>query len=218
MPVGRVLHIFERGELVLEEHDPTVCHRPRDGNAKLLPRRHCRRHVDTADVCRACAVRRSIHVVCTPRTKVGHHAPLRGTHNARCLCRDQGLVIDLREECCLDQLCVDDGRNNRHQRFIGIDDRPLGHSVDVPTETEAAQERQKLFRKQILCAEIIDVLIRKGKILHELNHMREPCKNRIAPAVRNRAEEEIEGNAYVPARLTKISVGHRHLVEIHHHR
>ena len=209
---------FERRELILEEHDPTVRHRSRDGNAELLPRRHRCRHIDTADVCRACAVGRSVHVVRTPRAEVRHLAPLSRTHDARSLRCNQGLMIDLCENRRLDQLRVNDGRNNRHQRLVGIDDRPFRHGVDVPTEAEAAQKRQKLLRKQILCTKIIDVFIRKGKILHELDHMFKPCKDGIAPPVGNRAKEEIEGNAHVAVCLTKVSVGHRHLVEIHHHR
>ena len=202
---------------ILEEHDPAVRHRPRHGNAELLPRRDRCRHVDAADVCRTRAVRRRIHIVRPPRTKVRDAPPLCRAHDARRLCCNQGLMIDLCEQCRLDELRVDDRCDNRYQRLIGVDDRPLGHGIDVPTKAEAAQEAQELLREKLLRAEIVDVLIREREVLHELDHVLKPRKHRIAALVGNGAEEEVEGDAHIAVPPMKISVGHRHLVEIHHH-
>ena len=70
----------------------------------------------------------------------------------------------------------------------------------------------------MLCTEIINVLVRERHVLNELDHMLKPCKHGIAALVGNRAEKKIKGDAHIAVILMKISVRHRHLVEIHHHR
>ena len=74
--------VLERNEFIRKEHNPTVRHRSRDGNAELLPRRDRCRHVDAANVCCTRPIGRRIHVVCTPRTKIRNTPPLCRTHNA----------------------------------------------------------------------------------------------------------------------------------------
>ena len=68
-------------------------------------------------------------------------------------------MIDLREHRRLDELRVDDRCDNRHERLIGVDDRPLRYGIDVPTKAEAAQKRQKFLREQILRTKIVDIRI-----------------------------------------------------------
>ena len=208
---------FERRVLILEEHDPAVRHGSRDGDIELLPCRDRRRHVDAADIRRASPIGCRIHVVRTPRAEVRDLAPLGSTHDARCLRRDEGLMVDLCENRRLHKLCVDDRRDNRHERLIRIDDRPLGHGVDVTAEAETVQKVQKFLREEVLFAEIGNVRIGEREILHELDDMLKPREDGIAPLVGDGAEKEIECHANIAIRLMKISIGHGHLVEVHHH-
>ena len=149
--------------------------------------------------------------------EIRHHAPLRRTHNARRLRRDQRLMVDLCEDRRLEELRVNHRRHDRQDRLVRIDDRPLRHGVNVPAKPEIPQELQKIFRKKILRTEERNILIRKRKVLHELDHMLKSCKHRIAALIRHRSEEEIERDAAVAPSLLKISVRHRHLIKIHHH-
>ena len=209
--------LFERRVLILEEHDPAVRHSARDGNIKLLPCRDRRRHVDAADVRCSSPIGCRVHIVRAPRTEVRNFAPLGGTHDARRLCRDEGLMVDLREDRRLHKLCVDDRCNNRQERLIRIDDRSLRHSVDVAAKTETAQEVQEFLGEEVLFAEIGNVRIGEREILHELDDVLKPRKDGVAPLVGDGAEKEIERHANIAVRLMKISIGHGHFVEIHHH-
>ena len=143
----------------VEEHDPTVRHGADHGDAEGFSGESCGRAVYPTDVGRASAVDRSVDVVCTARTHIGHRTSLCSAHNTIGLCGDEGLVVDLREEERFNQLRFNDRCSDGDERLIGIDDGAFGDGINVSGETEIVEIFEKCFGKQTQRTEIGDVVV-----------------------------------------------------------
>ena len=142
---------------------------------------------------------------------------MRRADDAVCLRRDQGLVVDLREQRRLDELGVEQGRGHAEDRLVGVHDRALGQRGDVPAKTEAREIVEKIVRKKAQRMEIIDVGGVKVHVLNVLDDLLESRKDGKAAVVRVPAIKSVENDAVVRAAAEIVAVGHRHLVKVHHH-
>ena len=131
----------------VEEHDPAVRHGTDHGDAEGFSCERGGRTVHPTDVSRASTVDRSVDVVRTAGTHVGHGTSLCCAHNAIGLCGDEGLVVDLRKQERFDQLSFNDGRSDSDEWLIGIDDAPFRHGIDVACEAEFVQILKERLRE-----------------------------------------------------------------------
>ena len=81
-------------------------HGSADRDIKHLTGKHGCRSDSATDICGSRTINCSIHVVGTARTKIRDSPSLCCTHNTSCLCRNQGLMIHLRKQSGLDELCI----------------------------------------------------------------------------------------------------------------
>lgn len=214
----RLCILLERLVLVAVEHDPAVRHRARDRDAEHLASRARRRANDTADVGSACAVRRRIHVVGAASAEVRYRTAGSRLADAARLRRDQRLVVDLCEDGRLHELRVDERCDDRQDWFIRIHDRALRQRVDVALEMEVLEVRQEFLREHVLLAEVLDILVREGHVLHILDDLLETRKDGEAAFVRILAIEDIERHLHVLVVVLEVTIGHGQFVEVHHHR
>ena len=70
----------------------------------------------------------------------------------------------------------------------------------------------------MLLAEVLDILIREGHVLHILDDLLETRKDGKATLIRILAVEDIERHLDVLVVVLEVTIGHGHLVEVHHHR
>lgn len=214
----RLRVLLERLVLIAVEHDPAVRHRARDGDAEHLASRARRRADDAADVGSACAVRRRIHVVGAAGAEVRYRTAGSRLADAARLRRNQRLMVDLRENSRLHELRVDERRDDRQDWFIRIHDRAFRQRVDVALEMEVLEVRQKFLREHVLLAEVLDILIREGHVLHILDDLLETREDGKAAFVRILAIEDIERHLDVLVVVLEVTIGHGQFVEVHHHR
>ena len=127
-------------------------------------------------------------------------------------------MVNLCEDCRLDKLCVNKRRDDRHDRLIRVHDRPLGHRINVAREAEVLEIREKVLRENGLLAEILDILLGKPHIFHILNDLLEPCKNSKAAFIGICAVKDIECGLHILVMVLEITVRHRQLVKVNHHR
>ena len=212
--------LLECRVFVVIVHDPAVRHRAADGDAEELTREHRRRRGRAADVGGACAVDGGVDVVCAACAEVGNDAPACRPHDAARLRRDERLVVDLGEERRLDELRVDDGRGHGEDRLFGVHDRAFAKRADVACEAVVREVVEEVFVEERERAQVVDVSRREVHRLDVLNDLLKPREDGKAAAVGVAAEEDVEGGACFPSllALAEIAVGHRQLVEIHHHR
>ena len=112
---------------------------------KKLSGKYCSCADNPADVRCAGTVNRSIHIVCTPRSEIRDGPPFGCADNSVRFCGDERLVVYFQEERRFNQLSIQERCNNRNQRFIGINDGALRHSVDVSVEAIIPEIVQKFL-------------------------------------------------------------------------
>ena len=219
--VGVRLGILLEGHVfVIIVHDPAVRHRAADGDAEELTREHCRRRGRAADVGGACAVDGGIDVVRAACAEVGDDAASCSAHDAARLRGDERLVIDLGEDRRLGELRVDDGRGHGEDRLFGVHDRALAEGADVAREAVVREVVEEVLAEERERAQIVDVFGGKVHVLDVFDDLFKPREDGEAAAVGVAAKEHVEGGACSAGllALAEIAVGHRQLVEIHHHR
>ena len=126
-------------------------------------------------------------------------------------------MINLREDCGLHQLRVNQVGDDCQARFIRIHNRAFGERVNVSAEMKIFEALQKIFVENFLRAQVIDIRRAELHVLHVLNDLLQPRENREAAGVRVAPIENVERHARVLSAVDEVAVGHCHLVEVHHH-
>ena len=170
-----------------------------------------------ADVCGARAVHRAVEALRAAGAKLHDRASVCRAHDAVCLCRDQALVVDAQQNHRFDELRLNDRAANRHNRLTRENRRTLRHRPDVAHKLKAAQILEKFLAEDLLRAQILDVLLRKGKVLQIIDELLDAGHDGKAAAVRHLSEKHIEITDRILKAACKITVRHRDFVEIRQH-
>ena len=207
----------EGSVFVVVVHDPAVGHRAADGDAEHLSREDGRGAARAAYVGRARAVDGGVDVVRAARAEVRDAASLRGLHDALGFCRDERLVVYLRQYRGLYELRVDERRVDGQDRFVGVHDAAFGHRDDVAAEAVTGEPAQEVFVVYFERAQVFYVAFVEVEVLKIFEHLFEPGEYREAPAVGVPSVEYVECGEVALLVFLEIPVRHRHLVEVHHH-
>ena len=149
--------------------------------------------------------------------EVRHRPSLGRPDDAPCLCSDERLMIDEGQYRSLRQLCIDHGCRDGDDGLVGVDDGALVHGVHIALEAIGAQVLQEPLVEHPEGAEVLNVLILEMHVLDEVHDLLQPCENCVSAVVRDLAEEHVERSSVMSAGLMQVSVGHRHLIQVHHH-
>ena len=151
------------------------------------------------------------------RAEVRDAASLRGLHDALGFCRDERLVVYLRQYRGLYELRVDERRVDGQDWFVGVHDAAFRHRDDVAAEAVAREPAQEVFVVYFERAQVFYVLFVKMEVFKVFEHLLESGEDRKAPAVWVSAVEYVECGEVANFIFFEIPVRHRHLVKIHHH-
>ena len=186
-------------------------------NPKHFSGEHCRRSIDTANICSPGTIYCRIHIVGTSGTKIRDSSALRRPDDTACLRCYQGLMIDLQEHCRLHKLRINQWCYDRQDRLIRIHDRPLRECIEISFKPEIPQILQKILLKDLLLPQIRNIIIIKMKILNIFYDLLQSRKNGISAAIRIFAVKYIKCHTGISVLLPKISVAHSQLIKIHYH-
>ena len=153
----------------------------------------------------------------TSGTEIRNNTSLRRTNDSACLRGNQRLVINLRENCGLDKLRVNQIRHDRYDRFVRIHNRAFGKSVNVAAKMKILEAVKKFIAENFLIAQIVNVRRAEIHVLDVFNDLLKSGENREAARVGVAPIKHVEGNAGIFAAADEISVRHSHFVKIHHH-
>ena len=210
--------VLEGLELIPVEHHPTMSHSAADGYIKHLACRDRSRPHYAADIGSPGPIGGGIHIMSPAGAKIGYRPALPGRlHNTTGLGGDQGLMVDLGQNSRLHQLGINERAYHRQHWLIGIHHRALGHGIDVPVEAEIPQIGQELLRKHILLTEVLNILLRETHILHILNDLLQSGKDGKTAPIRVLTVKDIKNHLGISIMIIEITIGHGHLIEIHHH-
>ena len=214
-----VLRIFgriglERLILAVEELHPAVRHSAerRDAEAPVADR--AGRADAAADVRGARAVHRAVKALCAAGAEFHHGAAVCRAHDAVRFRRDQALVVDAQKDHRFDELRLNHRPAHRDDRFAREDRRAFRHRPDVADKLEIAQVFEELFAKDVLGAQVLNVLVGEGKVLQVIDELLDARHDGEAAAVGNLAEEHVEISDRILESAYKITVRHRDLIEI----
>ena len=149
--------------------------------------------------------------------EIADHAPLRRAHDAVGFGGDQRLVVDLQQNGRFDDLRLDQRRDHRHHRRVGIHHRALAQRVEVAGEAEMAQVVEEALVKNALRAQKGYVVLGKVQAADVLHHLRQPREDGEAAVVGVFAVKHVERDTRVAHPVAEIAVGHGQLVKVHHH-
>ena len=130
---------------IFKIHNPAMRHCPIYRNSKFLTCHYGGRTGSPTDICCSCAVDCRINIMRPPCSKIRDTASLRCPDNPAGLGRNKELVIDLRENRRLDQLCINQRRNDRNDRLVGVHNRSFWKSINISYKSELFQILQKFF-------------------------------------------------------------------------
>ena len=187
-------------------------------NAEELTGEHIARGLTAADDGRTRAINARVRPLRTAKTELQHLVSARRLHHTGRLGSDQGLVIDDVQQRRFQQLCFHDRRDDAENRLIREDDRSFRHREDFAGKVEIAQIGQEGIVKDRKATKILDVLLRKAKILDILNDLLKARSDGIGRHIAAPAIEEIEACTVFVLTVAQITVHHRQLIQVGHHR
>ena len=149
-----------------------------------------------ADKRGARSVDRGFRALCAARAEFRHRTAVGGAHDAVCLGRDEGLVVEGEQDERFDELRFDCGRAHGHDRFARKNRRSLRDCVDIAGKAEGFQIFEEFFVKNLFGTQIGDVFLREFQIFDILDDLVESCGDREASAVGNIPEKNVEMDSY----------------------
>ena len=192
-------------------------HRAAGRNAVELVGQRAGRAFAAADVSGARAVDRRVDALRPAGAEFQNGAALRGPHDAVGLRRDEALVVERQQQKRLDELRLNGGRADGHDRLAREDRRALRHGPDIAREAEAAQILQEALVEHIPAAQIRNIVLVKMKLLHVLDRLLQTRRDGKAAVIGHGAEENIKIRDAVLHTLHEIAVAHGELVIIAEH-
>ena len=208
---------FKRLVLGVEHLDPGVGHGAPGGHVVELVGDGAGRPGAAADIRRPGPGDGPVGALGPAGAEFQHRPPLGRPDDAVGLGGDEALVVDGQQRKRLDELGLDGGGTDRHDRLLGEDGGPLGDCPDVAGEAEVLQVGQKLLGEQVPSPEVGDVLLVEVQVQDIADELIQARADGEAPLVRHVPEEHVEiGCAVLKARL-EIAVAHGQLVKIAEH-
>ena len=119
------------------------------GNIIQLACQHVACCHTAADDCRSCTDCTCIGTLRAAQTKFQNGVALCCVYYAGSLCCNQALVVDNVQQCGFNQLCLNDGGLDTHQRLMREYDGSFGNGINLARKAEASQVVNEVLREKI---------------------------------------------------------------------
>ena len=125
----------------------------------------------------------------------------------------RGLVLDLVHDDGFDHLGSDDRARDLEDRLVGEEQTALGHGADAASETEFAEEFQKVRGEDARAAQVVDAVVVKSQRFQAIQSVVYAGGDQVAPVGGVLAHVQAERGLARDA-LGEIRLGHGQLVEV----
>ena len=208
---------FKRFVFAVKKLYPAVRHGAERRNAETAVADGAGSADAAADICGTRAINGAVKALCTAGAELHNRSAVRSAHDAVCLRCDEALVVDGQQNHGLHKLCLNDRAAHGDDRLTREDRRALRHSPNIAGKLEVLQIIEKLFAKNVLGAQVIDILLRERKLTQVIDELLHACHNGKSAAVRHFAEKHIKVADGILKTVGKIAVCHSDLIEIRQH-
>ena len=148
--IGEQICIGAEGcQLIGETHYPAMRMGTLYGNIIQLACQHVACCHTAADDCRSCTDCTCIGALCAAQTKFQNGVALCCVYYTGSLCCNQALVVDNVQQCGFNQLCLNDGGLDTHQRLMREYDGSFGNGINLARKAEASQVVNEVLREKI---------------------------------------------------------------------
>ena len=204
---------LERGPLAggPEGENVVVGHGPGGGDTEAAARDRGRRPRRAGDVRRPRHPQGRVGPVEAAQREVPHRPAGGGVDDPRRLARDQGLVVDDREQRGLDERRLDPPRGDPEKRDLGADHRPLGDRLDPPGEPQPGEVVDEVALIDPLPGQPLEVGGLEAEALEVGERLLEPGGDQVAAPRGEAADEELEAHLAVEPAVEE-RLGHGELV------
>ena len=117
------------------------------------------------------------------------------------------------EDCCLDELCLLDRRDDLEHRLTREDDGSLRDSPDITCEVEARKVIEEVFVKYIEALQVLNIIIGKMQVLDVVDHIRKSAAYRVTSVTWIFPVECIEYDDLI-RRVLKVALHHSQLIQV----
>ena len=129
--------------------------------------------------------------------------------------RDQRLVIHDREKGRFDELRLDQGCLDPHDRFVWEDDRPFRHRVNFAREFEMTHVIEKgVGEFRVVVMQLGDVFVGEGQPVDVVDHLFETGRDGVAAVERIAPDERVKHGGFAGLAVVQIHIAHAELIEI----